>query len=73
MLFDWTPLHYAIDQGHINVVNFLIKNGANINAKTKSNSNPLHFASQNGNLEIVTLLVEKGTVINEQDTSIKPT
>jgi len=55
------------------VVNFLIKNGANINAKTMSYSNPLHFASQNGNLEIVTLLVEKGTVINEQDTSIKPT
>jgi len=34
MIFQWSPLHYSAHNGHLSVVEYLIKNGAEINAKT---------------------------------------
>jgi len=34
--FDWTPLHFASNNGHLSVVEYLIAHGADINAKDKS-------------------------------------
>jgi len=33
MIFQWSPLHYSAQNGHLSVVEYLIKNGADINAK----------------------------------------
>jgi len=33
MIFQWSPLHYSARYGHLSVVEYLIKNGADINAK----------------------------------------
>jgi len=34
MIFQSSPLHYSAYNGHLSVVEYLIKNGADINAKT---------------------------------------
>jgi len=36
MIFQWSPLHWSAANGHLSVVEYLIKNGADINAKTES-------------------------------------
>lgn len=41
---DRTPLHIAAQCGRANVVDLLIKAGADVNAKAYSNFTPLHFA-----------------------------
>lgn len=41
---DRTPLHIAAQSGRANVVDLLIKAGADVNAKAYSNFTPLHFA-----------------------------
>jgi len=47
MIFDWTPLHRACENGHYRVVKYLIDQGAEINAKNfqikNSISYGLHF------------------------------
>jgi len=35
-MFHMTPLHYAADNGHLSVVEYLVNQKADINAKTKS-------------------------------------
>ena len=40
-----TPLHHASSIGNTEVVQLLIDNGANINAKNNFGSTPLHYAS----------------------------
>ncbi|MDZ7740150.1 MAG: ankyrin repeat domain-containing protein, partial [Bacteroidales bacterium] len=37
----WAPIHYAVSNGIENLVQFLVKNGANVNAKTKNGLTPL--------------------------------
>jgi len=32
-MFDMTPLHYAAEHGHLSVVEYLVNQKANINAK----------------------------------------
>jgi len=36
MIFQSSPLHCSARYGHLSVVEYLIKNGADINAKTES-------------------------------------
>jgi hypothetical protein len=63
-----TALHIATIKGHIPVVDFLIKNGANVNAKANYGTTPLHCATYTGgNLPIVELLLENGANPNIQD------
>lgn len=70
-----TPLHFAVQNSKVDIVNYLIENGANINAKTSNGQTPLHlsvaggfYKSQNlDKTDVVKLLLEKGATINEQD------
>jgi len=39
-----TPLHYAADEGHTEVVELLIANGADVNAKNDEGGTPLDWA-----------------------------
>ena len=69
--FNRTPLHKAAQNGHKNVVEYLISQGAEVNTTDKFGKTPLHFAtgeeSKDGELEIVKLLVEKGARIDKKD------
>ncbi|KAJ5098315.1 hypothetical protein N7532_005316 [Penicillium argentinense] len=53
-------LGYAIRGGHYDMMQRLIRAGANINSVTLSGQNLLHFAAEGGNVEAVAYLLEKG-------------
>lgn len=64
VLDEWnhTPLHVAanikVNKGHIEVVDYLVKNGADINLT--HNYTPIHLAITRGNLDMVKCLIDNG-------------
>ncbi|MDP6306878.1 MAG: ankyrin repeat domain-containing protein [Verrucomicrobiota bacterium] len=59
--YNLTPLHWALSKG---VAEFLISEGADVNAITLEGSTPLHFAAFNGYKEIAELLIDNGADVN---------
>ena len=53
-------LHEACCNGNLEIVNFLIENGADIELLDNKGFRPFHYACQNGNIEIVSLLLRYG-------------
>ncbi|MHC9540406.1 MAG: ankyrin repeat domain-containing protein [Vulcanimicrobiota bacterium] len=62
------PLHLAAFYGHVEIVNYLIDNGAKIDIRTcaenSSWNTPFHFAAEQGYLQIIKIFLDKGTNIN---------
>jgi ankyrin repeat protein len=52
-----TPLHLAVQEGHLPVVNQLLIANAEVNAPDMGGSTPLYFAALNGHLEVVERLL----------------
>jgi ankyrin repeat protein len=66
----YTPLHLAIANCSVKIVDRLIKNKADVNACTSREFTPLHFASWpkiKDRLDILKLLISAGANINSQD------
>ena len=74
----WTPLLKAArtqikpgdekEKEHLlNVVKILIKNGGDVNARSKKQATPLILAAQNNNLNIMGILLDNGARINDTD------
>ena len=61
----WTPLHVASKQGFVEIVEYLLINGAGINDLTEDGYSPLHYAAQYGNLNVTKFLVEHGATIED--------
>ncbi len=61
-----TLLMYAALRGNLDIVQYLIDNGSDVNAKDKDNWQPIHFAAQKKNLLMVKLLLDNGADINAQ-------
>ena len=59
-----TPLHVAAQHGQRAVVELLLANKANVNAKTREQRTPLHLAAQFGHRDIVELLLANHADIN---------
>lgn len=57
----WTPLHQAAAQGFVDVVRFLLENGANAASKSDEGVLALHLARKNGHTLIAEIL-ESGSV-----------
>ncbi|XP_059489715.1 uncharacterized protein LOC132204878 [Neocloeon triangulifer] len=53
-----TSLHYAAIRGHIAVAEFLLSNGADVNARDDKNETPLTYAACYSNKEMCQLLVK---------------
>jgi len=66
-IFHRTPLHYAAQNGHFGVVEYLGNQKADINAKDKDDGTPLHIAAQIGHLSVVEYLVNQKADININD------
>ncbi len=64
-----TPLHDAAYNGHNDVVELLIANGAEVNGKNPLGVVPLHSAASQDQTETVKLLVANGADINVKNSS----
>lgn len=69
--FGVTPLHYACEEGHIDVVDFLIAHGADVNSTDDNDVSVLAYAVMGGHFETVKLVLEHPNlgheIINKQD------
>jgi ankyrin repeat protein len=68
----WTPLHLAAFFGHRDLAAFLLDRGADVNARSTSetfarSNTPLHAAAANKQVEVGRLLVERGADVNAKD------
>jgi len=62
---NYSCLYGASYQGRINVVEFFLSKGIDINVKSSDGVSSLMIASQNGHLNIVELLLSKGANVND--------
>ncbi|HDZ40718.1 MAG TPA: hypothetical protein ENH59_03440 [Bacteroidetes bacterium] len=56
----WAPIHYAVSNGNEELVSFLVKKGANVNARTKEGLTPLSLALSNESSGIAGILKAAG-------------
>lgn len=61
-LDDWTALTLATSKGYTDVVEFLILNGADVNAVSGGGKTALFWAKYNNHNELVTLLKKHGAM-----------
>jgi ankyrin repeat protein len=64
-----TPLHRAAQGGHLEICEFLVAKGAEVNAKSNSAETPLHLAAQNGHGKICELLIAKGAEVKAKEST----
>ncbi len=57
----WTPLQYACTKGHLDVAEFLVANGAKVNALSPNNSTALMMSVMSGNEYLVKFLLDNGS------------
>eukprot|EP01041_Mallomonas_annulata_P000701 gene701-1342_t len=62
-----TPLHCAVDQGFLDVVQILLEQRVEVNCRDENNRTPLHYACLKGYPEIIDQLVVSGAFINCRD------
>ncbi len=65
--YNATALAYAADKGHVEIVRYLLKNGAEVNTTDNFyQATPLSWASMGGHAEIIGLLLENGATGADQ-------
>ncbi|KAK4489751.1 hypothetical protein RD792_000387 [Penstemon davidsonii] len=62
-----TPLHWAVDRGHMNTTALLLNKNADVNAKDNEGQTALHYASVCERAAIADLLVKHGANIEVED------
>ena len=60
----FTGLHLASANGQIEIVKFLLHNGADIDCKTYSGTTALHVAIQHGQYKMAKFLIANGAEVN---------
>jgi uncharacterized protein len=61
-----TPLHSACAISQYEIIELLIRHGADVNAKQMQGVTPLHSAAHNGQTKIIKLLIENGADVNSK-------
>ncbi|EPS39981.1 hypothetical protein H072_6288 [Dactylellina haptotyla CBS 200.50] len=59
-------LHTAAGKGNLELIEFLLKNGAQINGKGRDGSTILHISTKRGDDDIVRLLLQHGAAVDAQ-------
>ncbi|KLL02735.1 MAG: tankyrase-2 [Mycoplasmataceae bacterium RV_VA103A] len=70
---EFAPLHLAVVYNNSEIIDKLLKNGADPDVKDSEGNTPLHFAAEQNNLELLKLLVKhEGNVnaVNEYNWSV---
>ncbi|WP_375138233.1 ankyrin repeat domain-containing protein [Wolbachia pipientis] len=63
-----TPLHWAAEKGHKEVVEALLQvKGIDVNATNQQKETPLHWAAEKGHKEVVEALLDKGANVDAED------
>ncbi|KAM7267045.1 hypothetical protein ACFE04_009211 [Oxalis oulophora] len=62
-----TPLHWAVDRGHLDVVQALVSNNADVNAKDDEGQTPLHYAVVCDRESIAEFLVKQNADLDAKD------
>lgn len=62
-----TSLHFAVREGHDQIVDLLITRGANVDVPDKYGQTPLHWAAKEGHDKTVRLLLDAGAAVKQQD------
>ena len=65
-----TPLHWACPGGHLPIVQYLIENGADLEAKDKEQQTPLQLASKYDHTDIVKYLTSNDWVHDKSQRKI---
>ena len=65
--YDWTPLHFACWTGHINIVNLLYYNQADINAVAKGGITPIMVCCLKGHGKLVKHLISLRASLDQTD------
>ena len=60
--FKWTALHHACHSGQVDLVQFLLEQGAEIDGQTINGGTPLMRAIESSREAVVELLISKGFV-----------
>lgn len=63
----FTPLHHAVKVDAREVVDLLLQQGADIEAKSKENYRPLHVAAQTDRFYLAVALLQKGAKVDAGD------
>ena len=63
-----TPMHYAAENGHLPVVQYLCEQGANNEARSNGDRTPLHWAAVKDHLPVVKYLCKQGADKEASDT-----
>uniref|UniRef100_H3A867 Poly [ADP-ribose] polymerase n=1 Tax=Latimeria chalumnae TaxID=7897 RepID=H3A867_LATCH len=62
-----TPLHLAAGYNNLEVADYLLEHGADVNAQDKGGLIPLHNAASYGHVDIAALLIKYNTCVNATD------
>jgi ankyrin repeat protein len=64
---DWTPLHFAAANGHLEIAKLLVSKGAEVDAETWNKRTPVFEACLGGHAEVVRFLVQNGACLTRYD------
>ena len=67
----WTFLHAAVCDGNIEVITYLLENGAKTSVRNAAGKTPLHIACIRGDTKIIKLLLEHKANVNAQGSVYK--
>ena len=61
---EYTPILHAAQNGHVEVVRYLLENGVDVNSTTRPRITPFIAAAIEGQLTVMKYLMENGAEIN---------
>ena len=66
-MFHSTPLHYACDNGHMELAMALVDRGADVDARDNNGDTSLHLACWRGDMNMAMALIDMGADVNARN------